>query len=246
MKVSAIILTRNEENNIINCLSKLQFADEIIIIDNNSADKTVQIALDKKARVYSYQGSDFSGMRSLGKNKAKYDWLLYIDADEIVTGKLAKEIKNSLSSSFSAFALFRRNYYFNRLWPAREKMVRLIKKNALVAWRGPLHETAVIKGKIGQLKEPLLHYTHNDLSGMVEKTNLWSEIEARLRLENNHPRIVWWRLIRVMVTAFWNSYISQKGYKAGIYGLIESIYQAFSIFVTYAKLWEMQNLKRKS
>ena len=78
---------------------------------------------------------------------------------------------------------------------------------------------------------------------MVAKTNLWSEIESALRLKNSHPPMTWWRFFRVMVSAFYDSYFRQAGYKLGTVGLIESIYQAFSIFITYAKLWEKQNKK---
>ncbi|OGG08273.1 hypothetical protein A2154_00830 [Candidatus Gottesmanbacteria bacterium RBG_16_43_7] len=86
----------------------------------------------------------------------------------------------------------------------------------------------------------MIHTTHDNLEEMVAKTNQWSETEARLRFENQHPPIVWWRFFRVMWTSFYKSYITERGYKAGTVGLIESIYQAYSMFITYAKLWEMQ------
>ena len=75
---------------------------------------------------------------------------------------------------------------------------------------------------------------------MLSKTNEWSHVEAKLRYESNHPYIVPWRLLRVMLTAFMRSYIYEKGWKAGTVGVIESIYQAYSMFITYAKLWEIQ------
>jgi hypothetical protein len=78
---------------------------------------------------------------------------------------------------------------------------------------------------------------------MLNKTIEWSKIEAQLRLNAHHPKVVWWRLIRVMLTGFWDSYIKQGGWKAGTAGFIESIYQAYSMFVTYATLWEMQKEK---
>lgn len=80
---------------------------------------------------------------------------------------------------------------------------------------------------------------------MVEKTNKWSDTEALLRFNSNHPKMTWWRFPRVMLTAFFNSYIRQGGWKAGAVGLIESVYQSFSMFITYAKLWELQNLNKK-
>ena len=86
----------------------------------------------------------------------------------------------------------------------------------------------------------LLHFTHRDLSSMVEKTIEWSEIEAELRFQAGHPEISWWRFPKVMFGEFYNYFIKQRGFKAGTVGIIESIYQVFSIFVTYARLWEKQ------
>jgi len=75
---------------------------------------------------------------------------------------------------------------------------------------------------------------------MVAKTNEWSVVEARLRLDAHHPPVVWWRLVRVMITGFWESFVRNGGWRAGTVGFIESIYQGYSMFITYAKLWEMQ------
>jgi len=246
MKISAIVLAYNEEDRIQKCLRALNFASEIIVVDNRSRDKTVAIAKKNKARILSVVSSDFSHLRNLGAGSARFDWLLFVDADEIVSKELAAEIKEAEAYDFSAFYLPRQNYYFGHIFPYRERMIRLIKKDALVGWRGFIHETAMVKGTIGQLKNPLLHFTHNDLNRMVEKTNRWSAAEALLRLAANHPPVSWWRLIRVMASSFWKSYVTEKGYRAKSYGIIESIYQSFSIFITYAKLWELQNKKRKS
>ena len=244
MKLSAIVLTKNEEKNLPACLKSLGFADEIIVIDNNSTDKTLSIARKYTDKIYSFKGLDFSGMRNLGREKAKHSWLFYLDADELVSTKLAQEIEETLLNPlFSAYRLDRHNYFFGQKWPTTEKMIRLMKKDMLVGWFGPLHETPRMRGSIGQLTNPLYHYTHQNITAMVVKTNLWSEIEADLRLKSHHAPIIWWRFFRVMLTAFYDSYIKQAGYKLGTVGLIESIYQAFSIFITYAKLWEKQNRK---
>jgi len=111
-----------------------------------------------------------------------------------------------------------------------------------VAW--VVHETPTIKGAFGEIERPINHYTHRSLSQMVEKTNEWSEYEAELRIKAGHPEMTWWRFFRVIVTAFFKSYVFEKGYKNGTEGIIEAIYQSFSIFITYAKLWEMQREKK--
>lgn len=122
-------------------------------------------------------------------------------------------------------------------------MHRFFKKEALAGWHGQLHETARVKGKVETITEPLVHMTHRTIEEMVVKTNEWSETEARLRLDARHPPVVPWRLMRVWLTGFWDTY-SHGGWKAGTVGMIESIYQGFSMFITYAKLWELQQKKR--
>ena len=110
-------------------------------------------------------------------------------------------------------------------------------------WKGILHESPIIDGEIGILDGFVLHYTHRDLSSMLAKTIQWSDYEARLRYDANHPKMTWWRFPRVMIPAFYNSFITQQGWKIGVIGFIESVFQMFSIFITYAKLWELQNKK---
>jgi len=243
MKLSAVIITKNEEKNIAKCFEKLNFADEIIVVDNESKDKTAQIAKKLGAKVFTVGGLDFSYLRNIGREKAKSEWILYVDADEEVTKSLALEIKKVIDKNekFSAYTIPRKNYFFGKSWPGYEKMVRLIKRDSLLGWCGSLHESPIVIGKIGSLKSPILHFTHNDLSLMINKTNEWSEIEANLRYKNNHPKITWWRFFSVMFFAFWNSFVKNGGWKMGTTGLIESIYQSFSVFITYAKLWEKQN-----
>ncbi len=243
MKISAVIIARNEEDQIKDCIKTLTFVDEIIVIDNGSKDKTAEVAEKMRAKVFPVSGLDFSYLRNVGKEKAVGEWLFYVDTDERVTGELAKEIGKTVKAEKKsvAFEMIRQNYFFGKLWPKKEQLVRLMKKEALLGWQGSVHESPIITGKIGKLENPLLHYTHSDLAGMVKKTNEWSEIEAQLRFKNNHPRVSWWRIFRVMFTSFWQSYITDGGWQVGTTGLIESIYQSFSTFITYAKLWEKQN-----
>jgi hypothetical protein len=94
----------------------------------------------------------------------------------------------------SAYKLKRKNYYLGENeWPYIEKLERLFKKDKLKGWQGKLHETAVVEGKISELEGFLLHYTHRDLTSMVNKTLEWSKVEAELRFESNHPKMTWWR-----------------------------------------------------
>jgi glycosyltransferase involved in cell wall biosynthesis len=251
-KLSAVILTKNAEDLLADCIDSLKFCDEIIVIDDSSADRTVELAKHLGAKVYADKSVGFAEKRNFGLSKVKSKWVLYVDADERVSSELAESIKYKVSSikdENSAYKVLRKNFYFgNHEWPQIEKLERLFIKNDLEEWYGDLHETAKLKvgaqSIVPVLDGFLLHYTHRDLTSMVEKTIKWSEVEANLRLKAHHPQMSWWRFFRVMVTAFYDSYVKQKGYKAGTAGLIESIYQSFSIFITYARLWEKQQEKQ--
>lgn len=246
VNVSAIILAKNEEARIETCIKSVSWAGEVMVIDNGSTDKTREIAKRLGARIIELVTKDFSSLRNAGKDAASGEWVLYVDADEVVSEQLRKEIKEAVTYASAGYEIRRKNYYLGHPWPGDEYILRLMRKSALVSWLGTLHETARVKGTIGRLDGPLIHNTHRNLEEMVAKTNAWSETEAQLRYDTNHPPVVWWRLLRVMTTAFWGSFIRQGGWKAGIVGWIESIYQAFSMFITYAKLWEIQNQKPKT
>jgi glycosyltransferase involved in cell wall biosynthesis len=242
-KISGVIIAKNEQKMIVEALDCLSFCDEIIVIDSGSTDKTKEIAKEKGAKVYDISSNNFSEFRNLGLSKASCDWILYIDADERVDEKLKDSIKKIISngSTYSAFKLKRKNYYLGKNeWPNIEKLERFFKKEKLKEWKGKLHESPVIEGEVGELEGFLLHFTHRDLESMLDKTIEWSSVEALLRYNLGHPKITWWRFPRVMITAFLNSFVRQKGFKAGVVGVIESIFQSFSMFITYAKLWELQ------
>lgn len=247
IKISGAVITKNAENIIADCLDSLSFCDEIVVVDNKSEDRTREIAQKMGAKVYEYSSDDFSEIRNFGRSYANGEWILYVDADERVSNELKEAIRHLISShgregKLNGYFLKRKNFYFrNYEWPYIEHLERLFKKDQLEGWYGKLHESPKIKGKVGELDGYLLHYTHTDLASMVNKTIEWSKIEAELRYRSGHPKMSWWRFPRVMLTAFFDSYIRQGGWKAGTAGLVESLYQSFSIFITYARLWELQN-----
>lgn len=244
--LSVAILTKNEENFIVDCIDSIrEIADEIIVVDSESSDNTGALAEKQGAKVFKKKLESFAKQRNFALEKAKGDWVLYIDADERATKELTNEIQIAVRSQiYNAYKLRRKNFYFgNHEWPKLEKLERLFKKQALQEWFGDLHETARIEGAVGELNGYLLHYTHRDLSSMLQKTIEWSSIEAELRFKAHHPKMAWWRFPRVMITAFFDSYVGQEGWRAGTMGLVESMYQSFSMFITYARLWEMQKNK---
>lgn len=246
-RISAVILAKNEEEMIADCLDSVSFCDEILVIDSHSTDRTAEIASYKGAKVYEYITESFADRRNYGLELAKHDWILYVDADERVGNELKDAVLKAVKdekSAYHAYKVKRKNYYYwNHEWPYVETLERLFRKKYLNGWKGVLHETPKITGSSTTLEGYLLHYSHRNLSQMLQKTIEWSGFEADLRFKAHHPKVTWWRFARVMLTAFYDSYIHQKGYKAGTAGIVESIYQAFSMFITYAKLWEMQQKK---
>jgi len=243
MSITTIIITKNEENNIVDAIESIKFSKHVIIVDNSSTDRTADLAKSTGAEVISVNLDDFSKQREEGLRRVNTDWILYIDADERVTPELKKEIEGVIKSDNSndVYRLNRRNFYYGKHeWLFRDKLERLFKRDSLKGWHGRIHESPVYTGDIEDLNGYLDHFTHQDLKSMLEKTIKWSDTEAQIRLNANHPKMTWWRLPRVMIPTFLKYYIRQKGYKSGIAGLVESIFQTYSIFITYAKLWEIQ------
>lgn len=247
MNLSGIVIAKNEEEVISKALKSLSFCDEVIVIDNDSSDKTADLAKELGAKVFKKSTDNFSELRNYGRENAQGKFLLYIDSDEVVSLELAENIMKAIASDkIAAYRIKRKNFYLGKNeWPYIEKMKRLFLKEKLMGWRGSIHESPISDGSVGDLDGFLLHFTHRNLGQMLNKTISWSDEEARIRLLAKHPKITWWRFPRVMITSFFSYYIKQKGFKLGTSGLIESIYQAFSTFITYAKLWEMQNKSTK-
>jgi len=197
--------------------------------------------------VVNLQKGSFSDRRNFGAKKANGEWLFYVDADELVTPALRKELKSkiqNLKSKINAYAIPRINILLGQemkhggWWP--DYVIRLIRKESLKGWKGELHEQPEIKGEVGKLVNPLIHNSHRNLKEMVEKTNEWSEIEAKLMFGKDHPPVNLPRFGTAMFREFWYRAIIKKGFLDGPVGVIEIIYQVFSRFVSYAKLWELQ------
>ncbi|MCL4397662.1 glycosyltransferase family 2 protein [Patescibacteria group bacterium] len=247
VKLSAVVFTfwPEEEHYLEACLKSVHFADEVIVVDNGATEKTLEIARKYTKKIYRTASKDFSEMHNLGKEKATSDWVLFIDADERVSLALQKEILKELESPRSdAYELRRVNFFlgkevkFGDRYP--DYVTRLFKKDRLEGWTGVIHESSKVSGEIGKLEAPLYHLTHRDIFSMMEKTINFSEREARLRLAANHPKVVGWRLVRVFLTEFYSRLVKYQGWRQGTEGWIDGIFQSFSLFIVYAKLWEMQ------
>lgn len=233
IKISAIVLAGGNYDKVLykKCLDSLSWVDEIVEIKTDISK------------------AGFAYWRNEGAKKAKGDWLLYVDTDEQVTPGLKIAIQKVVDSGeYEAYALPRRNFIFGKemkhcgLWP--DYVLRLIKKTKLKGWKGELHEQPEVEGSIGHLAEPLIHTKHKNLSEMVDKTNDWSEIEARLMFEAHHPKMNFLRFCSAGFREFWLRMVMQTAFLDGAEGVIYGMYQVFSRLISYSKLWEMQITKR--
>ncbi len=244
-KIDVVILTYNEEEVIEDAIKSVKsFAEKIIVVDSESNDDTGRIAKNNGASVYIHPFKNFSEQRNFALQLSHSSWIFYLDADERVTAEFKDELLEALNeSNFSAFIVKRRTFYFGKDWGFEDEVPRIFWRESFKNWTGVVHETPHFMGKSGRLKNPILHYTHRNLRQMLQKTNEWSEYEAKLRHDAHHPPMKPWRFLRVMVSEFFRNYIKLKGYRNGTHGFIESVYQSYSMFITYAKLWELQNKK---
>lgn len=245
MTLSIVVIAKNEEDLIENCLKSCEFGDELIVIDNGSTDKSAEIAKSIGARVVKFESMDFSKTRNKGMEESKSDWVLYVDSDERVLKPLKEEILNIINNTeFSAVALSRKNIIFGQevnYGPYKKDwVIRLFKKDQFETWVGKVHEYGKFKGKLGYSKNSLLHLTHRDLDHFILKSLDWSKIDAKLRLDANHPKMTKWRFIRILITEFYSQLIKRRGLFGGTAGIIDSVLQVFSFYMTYARLWEMQ------
>lgn len=260
-RLSVIIIAKNEEEVIGECLESVAWANEIIVLDTGSIDKTVEVARKFGAKVFKYEGSqeiDYSEWRNYALRQAypersrgvQDQWLLYLDADERVTPLLKQEILSTITyhptpNTYVAYAISRRNIRLGKelkhggWWP--DYVLRLIKKDKLKKWVGKLHEQPEIEGETGKLKEPLVHYSHRgSFENKLANTIVWSGLEAEMLFKANHPPMNIKRFLGAMGREFYLRMIKFQAWRDGTEGILEAIYQVFSIFITYARLWELQ------
>ncbi len=249
--ISIIILAGNEQNMIIDCLKTCNWVEEIILVAANSTDKTISLAQKtipniKIIKTFDEYNKNFSKWRNLGYKSATKEWLLYIDADERITPALKTNIIKVLKSknNYSHYAIPRANYFLGQrvkhggTYPDFVK--RLYQKDNFSGYKGILHEEPIITGDIGYLTADLLHYTHRDLTSMINKTIVWSDTEAQALFKSGHPPVVWWRFIRMMLTKLHERLIKQKMWRDGQVGWVSAIFESYNTFLIYARLWELQ------
>jgi glycosyltransferase involved in cell wall biosynthesis len=241
--ISAVILTKDEEENIGKCLQSLSWCDEILLIDDNSADKTVEIAKKRGARVYTRAlNNDFSAQRNFALEKAKGEWVLFVDADEKVTSALWYEIMshtNNPINEYSGFYIKRIDTMWGKELKYGEvgniKLLRLAKKDS-GKWHNNVHEVWKIHGKTLVLNNSLLHYPHPTLKKFLEEVNLYTDLRAQ-ELYKKKKKVFWGSIILYPKAKFIQNYFLRRGFLDGLPGLVFALMMSFHSFLVRAKLW---------
>ena len=247
--LSIVINAKNEESMIKTCLESVKWADEIIMVLNDSTDSTKEIAKKYSDKIYEVEGQDFAKVKNLGLEKTTGDWVLFVDADERVLEPLRLEIQEIVDniSTKSAFAIPRTNIIFGAevsYGPYKHDwVIRLVKKDRSKGWVGKVHEYLEFEGDLGYTKNSFLHLTHRSLDHFILKSLEWSKIDAKLRLDVHHPKMTKWRFLRILITELFNQGVLRKGFFNGTVGVMDSILQVFSLYITYVRLWQMQQSK---
>ncbi|OGK13963.1 hypothetical protein A2861_03385 [Candidatus Roizmanbacteria bacterium RIFCSPHIGHO2_01_FULL_38_15] len=256
--ISAVVLTHNSEKSLEACLKSIGFCDEVLVVDDNSKDRTLDIAKKYSAKIVkSNLEDDFSKQRNLAMNLAKHDWVLFIDDDEMISNQLRKEIIDKvqrptsnfqISNTFSNFRLKRRDHWWGRVLSHGEVaeaydrgFIRLVKKNSGV-WTRRVHEEFVPNGQTGQLNGYIDHFPHPTVTDFLHDINHYSTVASQeLVLRGYTPSIA--EIMFVPVCKFIYTYFIKLGFLDGPAGFAYSFFMSFHSFLTRAKAYQQRNFK---
>jgi len=253
-KISVVINTLNEEKNLPRALSSVKgFADEIIVVDMKSDDKTVEIAKKAGAKVYQHKRENYvEPARNYAIEKAKGGWILILDADEELPKSLLKKLKKIIKKpAANYYRLPRKNIVFgkwikhSRWWP--DYNIRFFQKG-FVSWSEVIHSVPTTQGKGLDLPDKenlaILHHNYSSINQYLERMNRYTSIQAKTLMENEY-KFDWRDLIAKPASEFLGRYFTGQGYKDGVHGIALAGLQAFSEFVTYLKVWEANKFEKQ-
>ena len=253
--ISVVINTENEQENLPRALASVKdFADEIIVVDMESSDKTLQIAQEAGAMVYSHKKTGYvEPARNFAISKASKDWVFILDSDEEISKSLSSKIKVILTKkSADYFRIPRKNIVFgkwmkhSRWWP--DLNIRLFRKGS-VLWNEIIHSVPLTKGKGEDFPEKeefaIIHHNYNSIEQFLERMNRYTNFQKENLIKNKH-KFLWRDLIRFPLKEFLGRYFSGEGYKDGLHGLAASLLQAFSEFILYLKVWQSEKFLEQS
>lgn len=253
-KISVVINTLNDEKNIERAIKSVNWADEIVVCDMHSDDKTVEIAKSLEVKVVLHKRLDYvEPARNFAISKASGEWILVLDPDEEIPDSLRErliQIANKMKE-IDYVRIPRKNIIFGKWmkasmwWP--DLNVRFFKKGA-VSWSDKIHRPPETSGDGLDLeaeeKWVIVHHNYQTVSQFVERMNRYTSVEAE-QLKKDGYQFNWKDLIQKPTSEFLSRYFANKGYLDGVHGLSLSLLQAFSFLVVYLKLWEMGKFKEK-
>ncbi len=246
-KLSVVIICLNEEAILEKCLSAVQWADEIVVLDSFSTDRTVEIARQYTTRVFQNEWQGYAQQKTLALSHASHSWILSLDADEVVSPELAEEIRSILARepNLAGYRVPRMTFYLGRFlrhcWYPDFK-VRLFQK-ALGRWsEHEVHESVLLEGPSGKLEHPLLHYSFPSIQDHLRTIQQYTSLGAA-SLARSGRSFSLARLLGSPLFMFLQQYVGKRGFLDGIPGLVASVLSAFHEFVKYAKLYELTKEK---
>jgi glycosyltransferase involved in cell wall biosynthesis len=251
-KISAVINTLNEEKNIEQAIKSVSWADEIIVCDMYSEDKTREIAKKMGAKVVLHKKINYvEPARNFAISKASYDWVLVLDADEEIPDTLSGKLKQIVSgdTQLTFVEIPRKNIIFGQWmkasmwWP--DYQPRFFRKGNVI-WSNKIHSKPETSGQ--GLKLPaeegmtIIHHHYTSVFQFIERLNRYSSIQAE-ELKSEGVKFEWVDLLNKPWGEFLSRYFANQGFKDGLHGLALSLLQAFSFVIVYLKLWEMENFQ---
>lgn len=246
LKISAVMITFNAQANLRQVLSALSFASEIVVVDSGSTDRTVEICREFGARVFTRGWSGYGAQKNFAIEQASHPWILSIDADEVVSPELAREISAlEENTPYAGFRIPRLNHYFGRLlyhggqYP--DLQLRLFSTGRGRYNYRPVHESVELEGPVGLLSGVILHYSYETISDYFEKFERYTSLEAeRLLAAGERPsalRLAQQMFLRPCWKFLWR-YFFKLGFLDSTAGLLAALFNSFTMIVSYAKCWE--------
>ncbi|MBR1608423.1 MAG: glycosyltransferase family 2 protein, partial [Kiritimatiellae bacterium] len=246
-KLSVCIITGNEEENIRRCLESVSFADEIVVVDSFSTDRTLEIVREFTDRVFQHRWLGYIGQKSIARGLARGEWILFVDADEAVSPGLRAEIealfRDGVPDEVAGFDFPRMVWFLHRWirhgdWYPDAKL-RLFRKERGRCCGTEPHERIDVSGEVRHLKSPLYHYTYDDIEDQLRTMNRFSSISARNdRLQRRSPFALFACMLLHPPFRFLRCWVFKRGFLDGMAGLVIARTVAYGTFIKYAKAWE--------
>lgn len=250
--ITGIVICKNEEDNIVDSVESLNFCDQIVVVDDYSTDRTIELLNNLKKEhkrldiLSSYLNSDFSKQRNFAMSKAKNEWVLFLDADERVPEALRNEILGVIRKREISGLYIKRDDF---MWGDRLKhgdvsnvwILRLARKSA-GKWEGKVHERWVVEGNTAKLKNPIEHNPHRNLTEFLTEINNYTNIRAQ-ELYDNGKKVNAFSIIAYPKAKFLLNYIFKLGFLDGEKGFMLAMLMSFHSFLVRAKLWKLWQKK---